>query len=338
MTIYDELKTIIDPVYQVGGSIRDEFLGKEPTDYDFATPLSPDEVEKRIKESVNKYGDNRKCYNIGKKFGTLGLKIHGQLVEITTFRTEKYHKGSRKPTVEFVKNITADLSRRDFTINAIAKRGNKYIDPFGGREDIKIKLIKCVGKPNERFKEDPLRMLRVARFASQLSFHIDDNTENYAKQLAYKILEVSKERWVAELDKLLMGENPESGLNFLVRTRLLNFLIPELILQCDYDQNSPYHVFDLWTHTIKTINYCPQDIILRWAALLHDIAKPFVRTNKVDKSNYIYHDYLGAEMVERLGLYLRWSNERRIQVKEIVLNHFKVDSPLKEADDKAKGK
>ena len=135
--IYEEVQKIINPVYMVGGCVRDEIMKREPKDYDFCTPHSPEVIEQAIRKV------KRRPYLIGKKFGTLGVKIDGQLVEITTFRAEKYEKGSRKPKVEFVKNITADLSRRDFRINAIAKRDKKYIDPFGGRLDIMERKIKC---------------------------------------------------------------------------------------------------------------------------------------------------------------------------------------------------
>ena len=211
LLIYNEVKKLINPVYMVGGCIRDELLHRQANDYDFASPLTPEEIENAIKKA------GKRAYLIGKKYGTIGVKINGQIVEITTFRNERYIKGSRKPQVTFVRDITADLSRRDFTINAIAKRDDKYIDPFNGREDLEKRIIRCVGKPNERFKEDPLRMLRVARFASQLNFNIDEDLESKTKQIAYKILEVSKERWVMELDKLLITDFPSLGLNFLAR-------------------------------------------------------------------------------------------------------------------------
>lgn len=328
--IYEEVKKLISPVYMVGGCVRDELLGKEPHDYDFTTPLTPEEIEKAIKKS------GRRAYLTGKRFGTIGVKVNGQLIEITTFRNEKYKKGSRKPQVTFVKDITADLSRRDFTINSLALRKDKYIDPFNGKEDLEKRIIRCVGKPNERFKEDPLRLLRAARFASQLDFNIDEDLEKKAKQLAYKILEVSKERWVMELDKLLISQIPSKGLDFLARTRLLNYIIPELSLQINYDQNSPYHTFPLWIHTLWVVDSCPNDIELRWGALLHDIAKPFVRTDKIDKSNYIHHDLVGKEMVEKLALYLKWSNRRRENVADLVLNHLLDSSPLRSADKSAK--
>jgi len=278
----------------------------------------------------------KRPYLIGKRFGTIGMKVAGHLVEVTTFRNEKYISGSRKPQVSYVQDISADLSRRDFRINAIARRGSKLIDPYGGRVDLLEKKIKCVGVPKDRFKEDPLRMLRAARFASQLEFKVDEFLEDTVKKMSYKILEVSKERWVMEMDKLLMTDRPSIGLDFMARTRLLNFMIPELSLQINYDQNSPYHELDLWTHTMMVVRNCPKDIELRWSALLHDIAKPFVRTDRPDRSNYIKHDLLGAECVQRIGYYLKWSTARREMVSELVLKHLMNDSVLKQYDDMSK--
>jgi len=189
-----KVEKIISPVYMVGGAVRDTLINRTPKDYDFSTPLSPEEIENAVRKA------KRKPYLIGAKFGTVGFKLKTEkgyeYIEITTFRHETYKSGSRKPEVSFVKDITADLSRRDFTINAIAIRGNRYIDPFDGREDLKNRLIRAVGKPSHRFKEDPLRMLRAGRFASQLDFTIDENIVKAVKQLNHKILEVSKERWV----------------------------------------------------------------------------------------------------------------------------------------------
>ena len=328
--MYNKVKQILEPIYLVGGSVRDEILNLPCKDYDFTTPLTPDEIENRIRQA------GRRPYLIGKRFGTVGVKIDGQLVEITTFRNETYKEGSRKPFVTFVKDITADLSRRDFTINAMAKRDGKLIDPFGGRLDILHKIVKCVNSARERFKEDPLRMLRAGRFASQLDFAIDQDLEGQAKRMSHRILMISKERWVMEMDKLLVTDNPIVGLDFLARTKLLNFMIPELALQINYDQNSLYHSYTLWEHTLKVVNNAPKNVEMRWAALLHDIAKPFVRHDRKEYSNYIKHELLGKEMVIRIAYYLKWSNDRRDIVSELVLNHLQENSPLKDADEKAK--
>ena len=334
--IIDEVEKIIKPVYLVGGSVRDQLLNKVPKDYDFATPLSPEEVENAIREA------GRKPYLAGKRFGTIGFKIKYEgkyeIVEVTTFRNEKYVKGSRKPDVTFVKDITADLSRRDFTINAIAIRGNKdtFIDPFDGITDIKNKIIRCVGKPAHRFKEDPLRMLRACRFASTLGFNVDDETLDSMKQLNYKILEVSKERWMQELDKLLVSNNPTRGLILLMNTGMLKFMMPELSLQFEYNQNNPHHKFDLWAHTLRVVKACPNDINFRWSALLHDTGKPFVRKDKIDKSNYIKHELVSAEIVKKYATYLKWSNSRTETVLNIVKNHMSIDSPLKQYEELSK--
>jgi tRNA nucleotidyltransferase/poly(A) polymerase len=338
--VIDEVSKIIQPVYLVGGAVRNSILGLTPKDYDFATPLSPEEVEKAIRKA------GRRVYGIGKKFGTLGFKVKDfseawQHVEVTTFRHEVYKNGSRKPEVSFVKNITADLSRRDFTINAMAIRDGKLIDPFNGFEDLHRMTIKCVGKPSHRFKEDPLRMLRAGRFASQLGFAIDEKAMIAVKNLNYKILEVSRERWMMELDKILMTEKPSIALDFFMETRLMNFMIPELALQYNYDQKSVYHDLTLWEHTKKALDATPADINLRWAILLHDIGKPFVRTDKYSegvwiKTNYVKHEMVGEKLVLMLADYLRWSNDRKKVVAHLVKNHLNDDSPLREYDMKGK--
>lgn len=338
--MYNKVEKIISPVYMVGGAVRDSLLGKEPKDYDFATPLYPEEIEKAIKNT------GRKVYGIGKRFGTLGFKVKDntgtwQYVEVTTFRNEKYKEGSRKPEVSFVKDITADLSRRDFTINALAYKGEKLIDPFGGLEDIENKVIRAVGKPSQRFKEDPLRMLRAGRFASQLNFTIDEQVAVAVKNLNYKILEVSRERWMMEFDKILMTDKPSIALDFFMETRLMNFMIPELALQYKYDQKSVYHNLTLWEHTKKALDATPKDINLRWAILWHDIGKPFVRTDKYSdgvwiKTNYIKHDMVGEKLVIMLANYLKWSNERTKVVANLVKNHLQDNSPLREYDQQGK--
>jgi putative nucleotidyltransferase with HDIG domain len=333
--IYAAVNSIIpQPLYLVGGSVRDMLLNKAPKDYDFATPLSPDEVEALILKA------GRHVYTTGKRFGTIGFKVEVEekfyFVEVTTFRSEVYMPGSRKPEVSFEKDIILDLSRRDFTINAIAYREGNIVDPFGGQIDLKNKVIHCVGRAKTRFKEDPLRMLRAARFSSQLGFLVDEEIHGLIYKMAGSILTISKERWVVELDKLLEGFAVRDGLEFVMTSRLLNFMIPELSLQFRYDQDSPYHTLDLWEHTKKVVEGV-EGLELRWAALLHDIGKPFVRTkNKRGYHNYIDHEKVSAEIVEKIAHYLRWSNDRRNNVRNLVLTHMKEDSPLKQADDLAK--
>lgn len=330
-SVYEDVKKIIPELYLVGGSVRDELLGKTPKDWDFCTPLNPDEIEAKVR------GAGKKAYITGKRFGTIGFKVEDKFVEVTTFRSEKYETGSRKPMVEFVPDINQDLSRRDFTINAIAKRGTRYIDPYGGRLHILARKVIPVGNGSERIKEDPLRMLRAARFAAQLDFEVDPNFVGIMRKHAQKILMVSRERWVQELDKLLMSDNPSKGLNVLAQSWVLKYMIPELWLQVGYDQDSPYHALTLWEHTTSTVDKSPNDVDMRWAALLHDIGKPFVRTkNNKGYSNYLMHDLVGAELVEGIALRLKWSNNRREVVRDTVLNHMKDNSPIRDADNASK--
>lgn len=341
------------PVYLVGGAVRDHLMNIEPKDYDFCTPVEPDEIEKLVIQSNLTTG---KAYTVGKRFGTIGCKMEiggkFEMVEITTFRTEKYKKGDRKPDVEYVKTIHEDLSRRDFTINAIAIRLHegrlKVIDPFGGQQDLEAGVIRAVGHPKQRFKEDPLRILRAVRFACRLGFTIEENTEKKMKLKGIYLLNISKERWMMEMDKILLSEYVGQGLRLLWKNELFKFIIPELQLQFNYDQNSKYHKYLLHIHTKKVVEATPKDLNLRWAALLHDIAKPFVRTDKpiiipalsdkpvFIKTNYIGHEKLGADMVLRLAIHLKWSNDRRDNVVELVRNHLEDDCPLREYDNMGK--
>ena len=331
---FEEVKKMINPAYMVGGSVRDEILGIEPHDYDFTTSLNPDQIEQAIRN------EGKHPFLVGKKFGTIGVKVDGAMVEITTFRSEEYEKDNRKPKVTFVKDITADLMRRDFTINAMAKRGDKIIDPFGGQEDLKNKVIRAVGKPSARFKEDPLRMLRAIRFAAQFNFNIEEETFESIVKNASKILTVSRERWMIELNKILLTKDEfglRHGLNYLGMSRLLNFMMPELSLQVGFDQKSEYHDFTLWEHTIEVVCATPPELNMRWAALLHDIAKPFVMTpNKKGYNNYIHHEELGAEIVKKMARYLNWDNDKKDAVYNLVKDHLKDDCPLRIYDNKAK--
>lgn len=330
--LLDDVEAVVTPVYLVGGSVRDLLLGNEPHDYDFTTPLSPDEIETAVRQA------GKRPYLVGKRYGTIGFKVDGHLIEVTTFRTELYTPGSRKPTVQFIDDITHDLSRRDFTINAMALRTNgTLIDPFNGQADIATKCLRTVNKAYDRYNEDPLRMLRVARFAAQLNFTIETDTETQAAKKAHKILEISKERWGQELDKLLTSNHPVVGLSFLARTRLLHFMLPELAIQVGYDQDSPYHELDLWEHTLKTVHLTDNTIPLRWAALLHDVGKPYVRKkNNRGYSNYTHHDQVGGELATKIAYYLRWSNERTYVVRDLITQHLEPDSPLRGADSAAR--
>ena len=319
----------------VGGSVRDIILGSDPEDYDFCTPLLPDEIEEKVREA------GKRPYLIGKKFGTVGFKINGKIAEVTTYRTERYEKNNRKPMVDFVSDLHKDLERRDFTINAIAMNigdgGEEFIDPFGGRADIKAEIIRAVGDAEERIKEDPLRMLRAARFVSELGFDLDDTLAEAIKKKARSIFTVSKERWTSEMDKLLTGAHPEEGLQVMADTEILRYVFPELWLQIGFDQDSPYHGLTLWEHTKKVVSLSQNDIETRWAALLHDIGKPYVKKkNSKGYSSYSMHDKVGAEMVRGIAYRLKWSKKREEDVVRLILGHMDDASPLRECDNRAK--
>jgi poly(A) polymerase len=327
---YDAVSAVISPVYLVGGSVRDALLGRPAEDLDFTTPLDPDRIEALVRAA------GRKPYLMGKKFGTVAFKIDGHTVEVTTFRTETYDGNTRRPRVDFVDALEDDLSRRDFTVNAMALVGDELIDPFGGAADLDAGLIRAVGDARERMREDPLRMLRAARFAAQLNFEVHPDTIAAMKRLAHRILLVARERWVAELDKLLVAPGVSAGLTLLAKTDLLRYLLPELQLQVGFEQNSRYHDRTLFAHTLAVVEATPPDVTLRWAALLHDIGKPYMRVDKPDRSTYVRHDLLGAEIVERMALYLKWGNRRRDEIASLVRDHMHPDSPLRAADDSAK--
>jgi len=330
--IHAQVEAILSPVYLVGGSVRDELMGVEPKDYDFITPHKPDMIEHKIREV------KRRPFLTGKRFGTIGVKLGGHMIEITTFRTERYRTGNRKPEVEFVSDIADDLSRRDFTINAIAKRGNELIDPFNGRGDITDRVIRCVGAAVLRFGEDPLRMLRAARFSAQLGFAIERETYESAKKMSAMILYVSKERWVAELDSLLVSPDVHGGLRSLMDMGLLRFMIPELVVQRGQKSDAHVDTHDMWEHTVAITSLTPCDAVVRWAALLHDIAKHFVRTEQNGQITYGAYEMLGSEMVLRLGKYLRWSNKRIEEVSELVRYQSDDANPIRDAHLRMPGK
>lgn len=247
LIIQKEVQRILgtDEVYLVGGSVRDIVMGNEAKDYDFTTSMLPEEVKKQVQRA------GRKAYTIGEKFGTIGFKVpiverdplegdedfeglttvteKFEYVEVTTFRSEVYTSKSRKPEVQFVPSLDEDLARRDFTMNAMVLRGDGTIyDPYGGKLDIHKKQIVTVGMPKDRIQEDPLRVLRAARFAARYDFTIDPNFTGKARQLADRIFDVSVERWVIELDKLLTSDNAYVGVHELHEMGILQRILPEV--------------------------------------------------------------------------------------------------------------
>ncbi len=323
---------IVSPAYLVGGSVRDLLMGREPKDYDFSTPLTPDEVETAVR------AHGRKPYLVGKRFGTVGFRVDGQLVEVTTFRRESYLPQNRKPMVEFTDHLEDDLSRRDFTVNAIAiGPDGELVDPFGGREDIEAEVIRTVGDPFERLAEDPLRMLRAARFAAQLGFSVDEETLQAMSSVAHTLLPISRQRWTAELDSLLVSPDPAAGLEILSQTDLIRWVLPEVALQREYSDDG--ELGTLWQSTLTRVAEAPPVAEARWAALLADVALPFLpqpesRAPRCGEQPCTAVDEeavrrLAAGFVEKIGLSLRWSSKRIAEVADLVTGDETLRRPVK---------
>ena len=291
-------------LYLVGGPVRDLLLGLPPSDIDFTTDAIPSET-RAIGEGIK----DSSIYDIGEKFGTIGVVIpvadEHIPVEITTFRSETYEPGDRHPDVHFGTDINADLSRRDVTVNAIAidVKTGEIIDPFYGRADIEIATLRAVGDPDHRFMEDPLRLLRVARFVSQLGFTIETATFNAMVRQAHTLKHISKERIYGELTRLLIGDYPAEGLQVLLDTGLLTVAMPELsgLANEAFAAQGVYREKDLWEHTKRVVAQSVKRPTVRWAALLHDAAKP--QTRSVDERGEVHfygHELVGARQARRL--------------------------------------
>jgi|GEM_PF-28191 len=311
------MQTLEDAGYEafvVGGCVRDSLLGKVPQDYDLCTNATPEQI-------CQVFSDYELVRN-GEKHGTIGVIIQKQVYEITTYRTEGGYSDSRHPDwVEFVSNIGQDLARRDFTVNAMAyhpKRG--IVDPWGGKKDLKQGILRTVGDPVKRFTEDPLRILRGVRFAVRYELAPEQETEKAMLALTGLMENLAKERIFEELCKLL----PTVSAGDLIRfAPVLMQVIPELAPTMGFDQYNPHHAYDVYTHTAHVVEALPDDPVLRWAALLHDIAKP--RTFTRDENgvgHFIGHAEQGAQMADQILQTLKASNALRQQVAFLVEAHM----------------
>ena len=319
-------------LWLVGGAVRDDLIGIEPDDEDFATDARPDIVEElgiSLGASV---------VTVGQKYGTVGINTEGGWVEVTTFRGESYSDGTRWPEVSFGADIDEDLARRDFTVNAIAQRasGGDLYDPFDGRRDIEARLIRAVGEPAPRFREDPLRILRGLRLASQLDFEIDPATQEGMALTVELLRSLSQERVTAELTRMLVGAAPLRGLHVLEAIGGLAIVLPELAEMPGCEQNS-FHEFDVWLHTVATVKEIevgedPEVRALRrWAALLHDVGKPVVRHRKDNGEWGFYrHDSVGGDIVRDMLSRLKLGKQRSAAIELLVRRHMDrpdVDEP-----------
>ena len=307
--------------YAVGGCVRDALLGLIPHDYDLCTAAKP--------ETIAQIFAGHTLVRSGEKHGTIGVVIDGAVYEITTYRTEGDYTDGRHPGwVEFVDDITLDLSRRDFTVNAMAYspiRG--YADPFGGRQDLKDRVLRCVGEAEKRFSEDALRILRGVRFAVRYGLEVEKDTTNAMYRLAPLMENLARERVFDELCKLLPLVNAEDLLAF---APVLTQVIPELMPLMGFDQKNPHHQYDIFTHTAQVVAGTPADLAVRWAALLHDIGKPGCFSLDEQGQGHFYgHAKLGAQIADGILLRLKAPTALRQRVVLLIEQHMTPLEPDK---------
>jgi poly(A) polymerase len=317
-----------EELYLVGGIVRDAFLGRARfADVDFATSAEPP----RTRELLESAGASS-VYLVGERFGTIGAifgeEPHRLHVEVTTYRRETYPDEDRFPDVAFDATLIDDLSRRDFTMNAIAIHtgSTEIIDPWAGEADIAQSLVRAVGDPDQRFSEDPLRLLRAARFVSQLGFRLDWQTEQAMARQAPSLARISRERVLTELTLLLLGDYVDHGLDALRRTKLLQIALPEigpLAEEAEANLTSRSgREKDLWEHTIRVVRQSPPRAPVRWAALLHDSGKPLTRGVGIDGEVHFFgHERVGAELADRVMRRLNADRALRTSVRTLVALH-----------------
>jgi poly(A) polymerase len=309
----------------VGGSVRDVFLGRIGNDLDLTTDARPE----RVLEIVKDWADS--VWTIGIDFGTVGIRKAGWILEITTYRSESYDPKSRKPEVVYGETLEADLERRDFAVNAMAVRlpGHEFVDPYGGLSDLAAKVLRTPGTPEQSFEDDPLRMLRAARFASQLGFAVDPPVVAAMTSMADRIEIVSAERIRDELDKLICGHHPREGLGLLVDTGLAAHVLPELPkLRLEIDEHHRHK--DVYEHTLIVVEQAialeaaGPDRVLRWAALLHDIGKPKTRRyEEGGRVSFHHHEVVGAQMTKKRLAELRFPKDVVADVSRLVELHLR---------------
>ncbi len=309
----------------VGGSVRDALLGRLGNDLDFTTDARPEEVLKIVRP----WADS--VWEVGIAFGTVGAQKDGYQIEVTTYRSEAYDRTSRKPEVSYGDSIEDDLVRRDFTVNAmaVALPQKDFIDPHGGIEDLSERVLRTPGTPEESFSDDPLRMLRAARFAAQLDFEVAPDVVEAMTEMAGRIEIVSAERVREELNKLLLSAHPRKGLALLVDTGLAQKVLPELpALQLESDEHHRHK--DVYEHSLTVLEQAIDleedgpDLVLRLAALLHDIGKP--RTRRFEKDGRVsfhHHEVVGAKMVKKRMADLKYSNDMVKDVSKLVELHLR---------------
>jgi poly(A) polymerase len=312
-----------------GGPVRDAFLGREVHDLDFTTSARPDDIERLVRPLA------KAVWDVGRDFGTIAAQIGSETFEITTYRSDSYDGSSRKPDVAFGDSLEADLERRDFTMNAMALTlpGLQLVDPFGGLEDLLALSLTTPVAPEVSFDDDPLRMMRAARFSSQLSARIAPATAEAMTAMASRIADISAERVRDELVKILSSANPRPGLEALVDSGIAEFVLPELpALRLETDEHA--HHKDVYQHTLTVVEQAideeqrrtpgaDPDVVLRVASLLHDIGKPATRRFEGGGVTFYHHDVVGAKLAKKRLKALRFDNDTIDAVSRLIELHLR---------------
>ena len=319
-------------LYLVGGSVRDALLGRLGNDLDFTTDARPEEVQRILRPWADALWDT------GIEFGTVGVGKDGQRMEITTFRADSYDQVSRNPQVRFGERLDNDLVRRDFTVNAMAVRitpdgPGEFHDPLGGFAALSAGVLDTPAAPEVSFGDDPLRMLRAARFVSQLGFTLAPRVRAAMEAMAPQLARITAERVAAELDKLLLGQDPVAGIDLMVQSGLGEVVLPEVGgMRLAIDEHHQHK--DVYQHSLTVLRQAialedpppsgGPDLVLRWAALLHDIGKPATRRHEPDGGvSFHHHEVVGAKMVRKRMRALKYSKQMVDDVSQLVSLHLR---------------
>jgi poly(A) polymerase len=316
-------------LYMVGGTVRDVLLHRgKSSDADLATDARPDEIKRLVAPT-----HPSAVVLVGERFGTVRLHYGENIVEITTFRSERYNPESRKPEVCFGNSLEEDLARRDFTINALARDplDGSIIDLFHGRQDLEDHILRAVGEePDKRFDEDPLRLLRAVRFAAQLDFVIEPMTCQAIIRQASKLQKISRERIRDEMNKLLLSAHPARGLDLLVELGLMEWIIPEVTDLRGVSQQrpglKPAATKDVYAHVLRVVEQSSPRLVTRWGSLLHDIAKPRTKTVEDNKVHFFGHEDVGAHMAHDILKRLHFDRDFIQSVSSIIRLHMRINA------------
>ncbi len=314
-------------LYMVGGTVRDALLQRgEAHDGDMATDAHPEEIKRLVAPT-----HPTAVVLVGERFGTVRLHYDNSIIEITTFRSERYNPDSRKPEVCFGDHLEEDLARRDFTINALARDplSERIIDLFNGRQDLADHVLRAVGdEPDKRFDEDPLRLLRAIRFAAQFDFEIEAQTRSAIVRQANKLQKISRERIRDEMNKLLLSPHPAKGLDLLVELGLMPWIIPEVMELRGVNMRTPTlkATKDVYAHVLRVVERSSPRLLARWGALLHDIAKPRTQSVEDNKIHFFGHEDVGAHMARDILKRLHFDREFIQKVSQIVKLHMRANA------------